>query len=102
MVSIEPKVIIPDGSGQNDFATINYRFDQPGNVANVRIYNMHGREIVLLASNETLTSEGFFTWNGLDDQGVKARTGYYIVYFEVYSLDGFVKKYKKTCVVACK
>ncbi|MTI27496.1 hypothetical protein E1163_21245, partial [Fulvivirga kasyanovii] len=33
----DPKVIVPDGSGRNDFTVINYAFDQAGYVANTRI-----------------------------------------------------------------
>ncbi|MEM6360266.1 MAG: lamin tail domain-containing protein, partial [Bacteroidota bacterium] len=98
-ISIEPQVIIPDGSGQNDFATINYQFDRPGKVANVRIYDTKGREVITLADNETLSSEGFFIWDGLDGKGAKVRTGYYVVYFEVFDTSGSVTSFKEKVVV---
>ncbi|MEM7107284.1 MAG: lamin tail domain-containing protein, partial [Bacteroidota bacterium] len=101
-ISIEPKVIVPDGSGQNDFAAIHYRFDQTGMVANVRIYDVKGREILVLADNETLGAQGFYIWDGLDSNGLKARTGYYIVYFEVFDSSGNVSNYKEKVVVGTR
>ena len=99
---IEPSVIIPDGTGQNDFASIIYQFDQPGNVANVRIYDAQGRQVKVLADNETLDSRGFFIWDGLNEQGAKARTGYYLVYFELFDSTGNVSTFKEKVVVGTR
>ncbi|MEM8567016.1 MAG: lamin tail domain-containing protein [Bacteroidota bacterium] len=101
-ISIDPQIIIPDGSGQNDFATIRYQFDQAGKVANVRVYDVKGRQIIVLAENQTLSAEGFFLWDGLDSNGLKARTGYYIVYFEVFDSSGNVTSYKEKVVVGTR
>ena len=101
-VSIDPKVIIPGADGQNDFAAIRYRFDAPGKVANVRIFDLHGREILSLAVNEVLPTSGLYTWAGDDANGRKVRTGYYIVHFEVFDTDGSVRKFKEKVVVGTK
>ena len=89
-LSIVPKVIVPDGDGEIDFATINYAFDKSGYVGNVRIFDIYGHEVKALAQNDYLAFEGFYTWDGTNGFGQKVRTGYYIILMEVFDLDGNV------------
>lgn len=97
-IRIEPEIFSPNISGQ-DFAKINYRFDQSGYSANIKIADQHGRLIKEVANNQTLGYEGFFRWDGDRDDGSKARIGYYFVWFEVFALDGTVKTYRKRVVI---
>lgn len=101
-ITVEPKVIIPDGDGHNDFATIRYQFDAPGKVANITIFDLHGREVVSLATNDVLPATGIYTWPGTNAEGAKVRTGYYIVYVEVLEADGSVSKFKEKVVVGSR
>jgi hypothetical protein len=101
-ITLSPEAFSPDNDGYNDVLTINYSFDTPGTIANVRIYDSRGREIRNLVKNELLGTKGYFVWDGFTDDKLKARIGIYIVYFEVFSEKGEVKKYKKPCVVAGK
>lgn len=98
-VTIEPEIFSPALPGQ-DFARINYRFDQGGLVANVRIIDHQGRIIKEVANNETLALEGSFRWEGDRDDASPARRGYYFVWFEVFDLDGTVKTHRKRIVLA--
>ncbi|HWZ23587.1 MAG TPA: hypothetical protein VNW06_13080, partial [Cytophagaceae bacterium] len=82
-----------------DFALINYKFDTPGNTANITIFDRYGREMLCLASNELLATEGFYKWEGNNTKNEKVRSGTYIVYFECFDLKGEVRKYKETVVV---
>ena len=101
-ITIEPKVIIPDGDGQNDFATIGYLFEKPGYVANVKVLDLQGRTIRTLCENGYLAAEGFFTWDATEEDGSRARTGYYLVYFEVFDLEGETQQYKEKVVVGTR
>lgn len=96
---IDPKVFTPDENGYNDFALIHYKFDKPGNVVNITIFDPYGRETIQLARNELLATEGFYRWDGNNALNEKVRTGLYIVYFELFNLDGEVRKIKDTVVV---
>ena len=100
--SIEPKSFAPDDPGTPNFATISYQFANQGNVANITIYDVLGREIKKVAQNELLGTEGFFTWDGTDQTGRKARIGYYIVLFEIYDMEGRLRSFKETIVVATR
>jgi hypothetical protein len=100
-VKVDPEIFIPI-AGHPDFTKINYNFEQGGYVANVKIYDTQGREIKQLANNELLGTEGFFRWDGDQDNGTKARVGYYVVAFEVFNDKGVVKTFRKRVVVATK
>jgi hypothetical protein len=100
-VKVDPEIFIPI-AGHPDFTKINYNFEQGGYVANVKIYDTQGREIKQLANNELLGAEGFFRWDGDQDNGTKARVGYYVVAFEVFNDNGIVKTFRKRVVVATK
>ena len=46
--------------------------------------------------------DGVITWDGLDEKNQKAPVGIYVVFIEIFDLDGNVKQYKKSVVVATK
>lgn len=99
-ISLQPEVFSPDNDGKDDIINIYYQFDEPGYVATIRIYDSRGLVIRHLINNQTVATEGSFSWDGLDDQRRKAKMGIYVVYMEVFNLQGTVKSFKKTCVVA--
>ena len=101
-VNIEPEVFSPDNDGFDDFANISFTFDEPGYVANIKIYDSKGRLIKYLANNKLLGIEGVITWDGLDEKNQKTPVGIYVVFIEVFDLDGNVKQFKKSVVVAAK
>ena len=98
-VQIDPVVFSPSQPGQ-DFSKINYRFNQSGFVANVKILDQAGRLIKTIANNETLGFEGFYRWYGDRDDGGKARLGYYVMWFEVFDLSGAIRSFRKRVVIA--
>ena len=64
-------------------------------MANVKIFDQEGRAIKELAHNELLGTEGFFRWDGDQDNGSRARMGYYMIWFEIFDADGMLKTFKK-------
>jgi hypothetical protein len=98
-VWIEPKIFTPDENGDKDFAMINYKFETSGNMVNITIFDPKGREMIKLARNELLAAEGFYRWDGNNALNEKVRTGPYIIYFELFNLNGDVKKFKEVVVV---
>lgn len=92
----------PDNDGFEDVLRIQYKFAEPSKVANITIYSDQGKLIKKLINNETLNMQGEWLWDGLDEKNQKSKTGIYVIYFEIFDLNGNVKKFKKTTVLASK
>mgnify|MGYP005849458711 CR=1 FL=1 len=99
-ITIDPAIFSPDNDGYQDILNISYKFDQTGYVGNITIYDSNGRLVKKIMQNELLGSSGTISWNGINDNNERATIGIYIIYFEIFDLNGKVLKYKKTCVLA--
>jgi len=99
-IVIDPLTFSPDNDGIDDIVNISYNFSEPGNVANIIIYDVKGRVIKTLVENELLGTSGTFSWDGTSDANEKGRIGIYIIFVEAFDLNGNVKSFKKTCVLA--
>lgn len=101
-VTITPKTFSPDNDGFEDYTTINIKMADPGYVANITIFDAAGRPVKDLAKNATLGQIASFRWDGLDDKFHKLQVGIYIVYTELFNLNGKKKSFKNTVVVAAR
>ncbi len=102
LLTIEPAIVSPDGDGYQDFLLIQYNLPETGYVANIRIFDAQGRPMRDLAQSELLGLDGFWQWDGTNQDGSKVPIGIYIVWAEFFTADGDVKYAKKECVVATK
>ncbi|MBK8225728.1 MAG: lamin tail domain-containing protein [Flavobacteriales bacterium] len=101
-MTIDPAIFSPDQDGYQDLLTIAYRFDQPGFVGTIVIYDVAGREARRLMENQLLGAEGAISWDGILDGGSKGRMGPYVVVLEAYDLSGDVEIHRKTVTLAHK
>lgn len=99
-IEISPKVFSPDNDGRDDIATIQYEVSDPGYVATIIIYDAAGRTIRNLVRNGTLSLTGYWNWDGLDDKGNKLPIGTYVVFAEIFNLQGKKEIFKKAIVLA--
>lgn len=99
-VNIEPQTFSPDNDGYNDLLSIVCRFEQPGYLISIRIFDSNGRFIRLIAANHLAGAINNFNWDGTNFAGEKATTGIYIIYTEIFNLNGEVKHYKDVAVLA--
>ena len=99
-ITITPKIFSPDNDGTDDFTTLTYQMTELGYVANITIFDASGRIVRNLAKNATLGLQGNFRWDGLDDKQGKLPIGSYVVYTEVFNLNGKRKSYKNSVVLA--
>ncbi len=99
-LTINEEVFSPDGDGYQDFLRMDYDLDAPGYIANIRIFDAKGRQVKQLTNNQFLQPRGFFRWDGDTDDGQKARIGIYIVWVELFDVNGNVTRCKQACVVA--
>jgi hypothetical protein len=100
MVSLSPDVFSPDNDGMDDVLNISYTLEAPGYVGNITIFDREGRVVKYLLQSELLATEGIITWDGTNNNREKAPIGVYVIYFEVFDLDGNVSGVKKSTVVA--
>ena len=101
-IAISPKVFSPDNDGRDDIATVQYAVTEPGYIANVTIFDAAGRPVRNLVRNGTLGLSGYWNWDGLDDKGLKLPVGTYIIFSEIFNLQGKKQKFKNTVVLARK
>jgi hypothetical protein len=99
-VTVSPKILSPDNSGADDFASIFCRQPEPGYVANITIYDEWGRPVRRLVRNATMGSSAVFHWDGLDDQQKKLPIGHYIILTEIFNLQGKTGKFKNVVTLA--
>jgi hypothetical protein len=99
-ITVTPNIFSPDNDGMDDFATIQYEFPEAGYVANIIIFDAAGRPVRYLERNALNGLKGYYRWDGLGEKQAKLPVGMYIVYTEIFNLQGKVKKYKNTIVLA--
>src|SRR6185369_13762803 len=99
-IEVAPKVFSPDNDGHDDIATIQYKVTEPGYVANVTVFDASGRPMRNLVRNGTLGLTGYWNWDGLDDKGLKLPVGTYIIYTEIFNLQGKSQRFKNAVVLA--
>ncbi len=101
-IEITPSVFSPDGDGFDDVTSINLSVFEPGFTAKILIFNSQGKYVRDLAASQTLAAQNRFVWNGLDDNGKIVSPGIYVVFVEVFDIQGDIKRFKKAVVVAGK
>ena len=101
-ILVKPEIFSPDNDGYNDFVNILYYFNDPGYIANITIFDAKGRIVKRLVKNTLLGTEGGFIWNGINEENRKASIGIYLIYTEIFDLNGKTCSFKNTCVLASK
>lgn len=96
---VEPEAFTPNGDGVDDFATIRYTLNSAGRVASIRIFDIQGRQVRNLITNQTVGTSGEIRWEGADDRGETVRMGYYLVMIDSFDSGGHTQQYKKRVVV---
>jgi len=103
MISITPNPFSPDGDGLEDYCIIRYNLPLMTSTLNIKIYDIKGRLIRLLANGELAGAQGEIVWDGIDDNKQRARIGVYIIFLEATDQSsGKVVTAKAVTVVAAK
>lgn len=101
-IEVTPKVFSPDNDGRDDIASIQYAVTEPGYVANITVFDPSGRPVRNLVRNGTLGLNGYWNWDGLDDKGLKLPVGTYVLFTEIFNLQGKKQQFKNVVVLARK
>ena len=98
--SIPETVFSPNQDGFQDILLIEYQVENQGYLANLKVFDAKGRLVRQLYQNELLAPSGTLTWDGLTDEGLKARIGIYVITAEIFTPEKEAEYFKKTCVLA--
>ncbi len=96
----ENEVFSPDNDGFEDILNLNYTLEESGYVATIEIFDRKGRLLKTLENNTLLGRSGSFTWDGVTDDGQKARIGPHIFVITIFNLAGNKEVIKIPCIVA--
>jgi hypothetical protein len=96
----EPEIFSPDNDGYQDFCFIRYHLTQNGFTASITIYDINGREVRMLANNNTISGDGSFRWDGLDDQRNPLPMGHYVICEDLFTVTGKIEKFRQVVVLA--
>lgn len=99
-LEIYPNVFSPDNDGLDDIATIIYKGERPGFLANVFVFDASGRQVKHLVRNELTGTEGYWRWNGLDDRQQVLPMGIYIIQLDLFNTEGKKERLRKAVVLA--
>jgi hypothetical protein len=97
-VVITPEVI--SLSSVENFATVHYQFEEPGNFVSCRVVDTQGHMVKEIANNLSVGYEGFLRWDGDRNDGTRARAGYYIVLLDYFNATGTAHSIRKRIAVA--
>ncbi len=101
-ITLIPKVFSPDNDGRDDIATVQYKITEPGYVANITIFDASGRVARNLVQNGTMGLSGYWNWDGLNDKQQRLSAGAYIIFTEIFNLQGKKKQFKNVILLAGK
>jgi hypothetical protein len=101
-ITISPQAFSPDNDGFDDRLTISYKLEEPGYTATISIYGANGNFITHIINNEMLGTEGHVFWDGFDENNSLCPMGIYILYVEMFNLNGKKIKEKHAIVLSNK
>ena len=87
-ISLSSEVFSPDNDGYEDQLVITYSLDVAGYSGTIAVYSSNGRLVQTLVNNRSLGSVGNIVWDGFDAQNRLCPAGIYIVYVELFNLEG--------------
>lgn len=87
-ISLSSEVFSPDNDGYEDQLVITYSLDVAGYSGTIAVYSTNGRLVQTLVNNRSLGSVGNIVWDGFDAQNRLCPAGIYIVYVELFNLEG--------------
>jgi len=101
-ISVSPEVITPNNDGQDDYAQISFALGNNSNTLTISVYNLNGQLVKTIAQNAFIPPNGFFTWDGTNQQGGILPTAHYIIVADIISSNGRTQRFKNKVVVANK
>ncbi len=98
--SLTSPTFSPDGDGYEDVMVLLYEFDEPGFIAQAKIFSYDGVLIKNLLNNESLGTSGQILWSGETNDGERARVGVYYILIKAFQVGGKTIEEKIKVVLA--
>ena len=99
-VELVQTVFYPVVTGLPNAATVVYRTDRPGYLAQLTVYDAGGRPIISRPRTELLGGGGTIDWDGRDDSGMLQPAGPYVLLINLFHPDGYSATFKLVTVVS--
>jgi hypothetical protein len=99
LVETFPKIFSPDLDGHDDYLLLQYQMASNGFMMNTIVFDAAGRMVRQLVKNTLLGIKGNFLWDGLNDKKEKLPSGSYIIYSELFNLEGKKQVFKNVVVL---
>ncbi len=99
-ITITASVFSPDNDGLDDVLTVAYQFPEQGYVCNMTAFDATGRPVRYIARNALCGMQGYFRWDGLNENSGRLPIGVYVIYSEVFNLNGSTKRFKQAVTLA--
>lgn len=90
----------PDNDGLDDLLLISYQWQETGYMIRMQVFDDQGRPVRELVKNELMGIQGSWKWDGLDNTGRPLPTGIYIVWAELFTLNGKKELFKQPVILA--
>lgn len=95
-LTISPTLFSPDEDGVDDLASFTIQPTSQNQQATLIVFDTYGKLITTLVNNLPIGTTQTWFWDGMDKDGKKSVIGIYIVYAELFGLDGKKHVKKKT------
>lgn len=97
--SITNKQFSPNDDGFKDFLFLQIEPEAGNDVGSIWVYDLEGREIQQLLSNEILGANTLVQWDGRNSEGLLSDMGIYLIYVELWDANGNVTHYQQSCAL---
>ena len=95
-LTISPTLFSPDEDGVDDLVSFTIQASSRNQQATLIVFDTYGKLITTLVNNSPIGTTQTWFWDGMDKDGKKSAIGIYIVYAELFGLDGKKHVKKKT------
>lgn len=89
-------LVSPDGDGYQDGLVISYLLDDNDIFANIMLFDARGQRVRRLLNDGLLGTHGEVAWDGRGEDGSRLPQGRYVVYINLYDLQGTRQVIKRT------
>lgn len=97
--SIDNRRFSPNDDGFNDFLFLRIEPESGIDVGSVWVYDLEGREVFQILTNEIIGTSSLLQWDGRNADGILADMGIYLIFVQLWDTDGKIQEFQETCAL---